>query len=301
MTKTQYLQLNRWVDSDPVDLAQMNENFSILDQKGGHTISCSDAASINASCLLLQAKREGKDVSYAQRAALFDLTCWDDIAQYEHVLVSPSGTKISQASYSGGTSYVKLNISQSKSPLKAYTFTPSSYATLTSIYLDFNGSSYDGRCWCELRCGSEVVAQSETVTLSSAKNVTFPVSAALDPNKTYEIYVSVSSNILAVLGNLTLTAQPLAPSSGKLTSVSAAVPTNTKRIVLHLHKAGTAPAVQLQFDGGAFGAALAAASSSSDTFCRYDAAVPEGAQSVVARVTLNAADTLVYGLCGAML
>lgn len=301
MTKTQYLQLNTWVDSDPVDLAQMNENFSILDQKGGHTITCSEAANINLSCALLQSKCDGKDVSFAQRAALFDLTHWDDISQYENVLVASTGSKIPEAAFTGiGQTSIVKNVHQAYSPVKFFSFQPTSYAMLTSIAANFTGY-HTGTCSIEARCGEETVATSNTLSLASAQSATFSFSAALDPNKTYDLYFSTTMNSTTTLRDITIHAQPIAPSAGKITTVSYNIPSDTKRIILHLHAAGPAPTLQLQFGGGAFTSALTAAASGSASFHRYETVIPAGTQTMAARINLSSADTVVYGCCGAML
>lgn len=302
MTKTQYLQLNTWVDSDPVEVAQMNENFSILDQKSGYNIICSDAASINTSCLLLQAKRDGKDVSYAQRALLYDLTQLSDIAQHEFVYVTPTCTKIPVGDFTGvPNKYLKKNVSSVNSPLLFYSFQPSSYATFTGISLTFNGAYYDGSCSVEVRCGGSTLANSNTVTLNDAQSVSFPFNIALDPSKTYDLYFTSSTPIIAVLGDMTITAQPVTPASGTLTTIASAIAADTRRIVLHLHAQGPLPQLQLQYNGGTFQPALTPVSTGSAAFHRYDVALPTGVQSVAVKLTLSSTDTVLYGLCAALI
>ena len=53
MTRTEQLGLYTWVESDPVSLTQMNENFSQLDTVGAQALARANAAGINAAGLLL--------------------------------------------------------------------------------------------------------------------------------------------------------------------------------------------------------------------------------------------------------
>ena len=74
MTRTEQLGLYTWVESDPVSLTQMNENFTQLDTVGAQALARANAAGINAAGLLLHSRHAGQDISFAQDAMAADLT-----------------------------------------------------------------------------------------------------------------------------------------------------------------------------------------------------------------------------------
>ena len=121
MTLTDNLGLCTWVESDPVSLTQMNENFTKLDAAGGKAFFRADAANINLAGLLLHSHHAGEDVSFAQNVFLGDLTQVADAAQYEHICFSSAGAHILSTGYSGETIDVKntgIDVSSSICPKK---------------------------------------------------------------------------------------------------------------------------------------------------------------------------------------
>lgn len=318
MTRTEQLGLCTWVESDPVSLTQMNENFTRLDAAGGKAISRADAANINLAGLLLHSRHAGEDVSFAQRAMVADLTRISDAAQYSQLYFSSNGARLLDAGYAGETKAVRTAsganfvVYNSVSPLKIWTFRPSGYGALTKITIKMSANSYGSFTdQMFLYSGGVLVASSDEYVKADTEAVlSFDYifsNFVLDPNKSYDLYFNTTWASTRTITEATITATPLVYTSGWLLSRSAQLPDGAERAIVNVYAGGTQLMLERRFDGGAWSAVTAASTSSAASqtgaackLYRYEI-VLNGATTLQLRVRLPAADSVVYGFSGAIL
>lgn len=318
MTRTEQLGLCTWVESDPVSLTQMNENFTRLDAAGGKALSRADAANVNLAGLLLHSRHAGEDISFAQRVMVADLTRREDTAQYSQLYFSSAGARLLSEGYSGeekairnpgGTSIVVYN---NVSPLKIWTFTPSAYGRLSKITIKMSANSYGSFTdQLFLYSGGVLVASSDEYVKSDSNAVlSFDYEFSnflLDPNKSYDLYFNTTWASTRTISSATITAAPQIYTSGWSISRAVQLPEDAERAVVHLYAAGTAPTLERRFDGGAWStvsaAATLSAASQTGAACklyRYEIAL-SGGETMQLRVRQPAADSVAYGLSAAIL
>lgn len=319
MTLTGNLGLCTWVESDPVSLTQMNENFTKLDAAGGRAIFRADAANINLAGLMLHSHHAGEDVSFAQNVFLGDLTQIADAAQYANIRFSSAGAHILSTGYSGGTinplrteSGASITVSGSTSPKKILTFQPSGYGYLTSIRIDLSGNiASTFTDYLTLRCGGQQVAQSAEYVksdTSSVNTITYTFqSTLLDPNCSYDLYFHTNAVILRTLSSATITASPCIYTSGWLTSLPVELPAGCARVHLNVYTAGAPADVAYRENGGAWKSSAPydsrTAKSQTGMTCAlrsHTFAVTEEAELEL-RFTLPAATSVLYGFSAAIL
>ena len=315
MTLTDNLGLCTWVESDPVSLTQMNENFTKLDAAGGKAFFRADAANINLAGLLLHSHHAGEDVSFAQNVFLGDLTQVADAAQYENICFSSAGAHILSTGYSGETIDVKntgITVSSSTSPKKIITFHPSGYGDLTSITIGLDSSILAAfTSYLTLRCGGQQVAQSADYVksdTSSANTFTYTFqNTLLDPNCSYDLYFHTNYANSRTLASVTITASPRIFDSGWLNSLPVELPAGCERVHLNVYAAGAPAGVAYRENGGTWRASSPyysrTAKSQTGMTCElrsHTFAVTEEAELEL-RFTLPAATSVVYGFSAAIL
>lgn len=261
MTKTDNLQLCTWVESDPVSLEQMNENFVKLDTAGSSALAQAKAAAINTAGLLLHAHHKGQDISFAESVFVADFTQPEDVQAYENVLLSSGGAQIPASGYSGETftdlheaSGASLNIAVAHGQKTILQFRPSSYGKLCGVTIAFSGltqSTYTDEL--ALYRGQTLLAKtsftkSDTGTLTSV-SYSFP-ETQLDPNVDYELRMKTDTDKGRVLDSITTIATPQVFTTGSVEPKTQTLPIGCKRVHLDIYCSGTAPVVSSSEDGG---------------------------------------------------
>lgn len=318
MTRTEQLGLCTWVESDPVSLTQMNENFTRLDAAGGKAISRADAANVNVAGLLLHSRHAGEDISFAQRVMIADLTRESDAAQYSQLYFSSAGARLLGEGYSGEEKAIRqasgssIVVHSGNSPLKIWTFQPGGYGALTKITIKMTANSYGSFTdQLLLYSGGALMAISDEYVKADTEaaisyDYYFP-NFVLDPNKSYDLYFDTTWVSTRTIATAKIVATPLVYTTGWLLSRPAQLPDGAERAIIHLYAGGTAPTLDARYPGGAWSAftaaAAAAAVSQTGAACtlyRYELPL-ENLGPLQLRLSLPAADSVVYGFSGAIL
>lgn len=318
MNRTENLELCTWVESDPVSLTQMNENFTKLDRSGTQAIACANAASINAAGLLLHSRHAGQDISFARDAMVADLTHASDTAEYAQLCFTDAGAHLLSSGYAGETISIRdengsnIGVSASVCPRKIWTFRPSGYASLTSIQIEMvSSSSAILTDQLSLYNGDTLVAKSLEYVKSDTSSVrsftyTFQ-NVILDPNKSYDLYFDTNLSSMRTISTATITATPLIYTSGWLISPEKYFPEYRHNLHLNVYAGGTTPTVAYRLDGGAWKSisaySVTPAVSQTGAACQLHSFIFAVTENSVLelRFTLPAADSVLYGYSAAIL
>ncbi len=319
MTRTETLGLYTWVESDPVSLTQMNENFTTLDGAAGRVISRADAANVNVAGLLLHNRYADRDISFAQNVMIADLARAADAQSYEQLYFSKNGACVLSEGYSGETvSPRKPNgsaivLSNAVSPVTLWTMQPDGYAELQKLNVVMvSNVSVKFTDQILLYSGGVLVARSNEYVKSDTTAVrifdyTFE-NVILDPNRTYEVRMTTTSPTARTIANATVTATPLVYTGGWLACHAADLPTGCERAIINVYAGGTAPQLEWRVNSGTYSVAASAgqtaAKSPSGVACRlyrYEIPLNADARTLQLRFHLLAADSIVHGVAGAIL
>ena len=319
MTRTEQLGLYTWVESDPVSLTQMNENFTQLDTVGAQALARANAAGINAAGLLLHSRHAGQDISFAQDVMAADLTRVKDAAAYSQLMFSSAGAHLLASGYSGVTENIRnsdgtnISVSSSNSPRKIWTIKPSGFGALSSVTVTMTTGAYSSFTdQILLYCGGTLVAESDeyvkTDINTSQAEFTYTFDGfVLDPNKTYDLYFKTTYSTLRHISSATITATPLIYTSGWLISPVQHLSQGRRQVHLNVYTGGTACTVEYRLDGGSWNVvdvyrtqAAASQTGAACTLRSYLFSIT-GNADLELRIGLPDADSIVYGYSAAIL
>ena len=327
MTRTQELGLCTWLPEDPVCLAEVNDNFTRLDQSGGRALRLTEAALINLGGLMAAQAHSGSHAAYAQNITVDAFQDMSNLADYSQLFFQNQRLELlsgglSSGSVSGGTnvtsgggdfnaSGVTRQISTKQSWCKLFDFQPDAYGRLTRLSLKTTSTATTSTSasvklsiWSA--AGEKLLETAlGTITRGSGEDnsVSFSVNLALDPNQKYVMMVWIESmpNAFFVLNTLSFTVTPVVYSSGSASMRPTAIPVSATRAELLLHGTADAPQPALSLDG-AEALAFSGGAASEDvlpggtaaTLWRYTLALPQGAQSAQLKLTIPGAGSKIY-------
>ena len=321
MTRTEQLGLYTWVESDPVSLTQMNENFTQLDTVGAQALARANAAGINAAGLLLHSRHAGQDISFAQDVMAADLTRVKDAAAYSQLMFSSAGAHLLASGYSGVTENIRnsdgtnISVSSSNSPRKIWTIKPSGFGALSSVTVTMTTGAYSSFTdQILLYCGGTLVAESDeyvkTDINTSQSEFTYTFDGfVLDPNKTYDLYFKTTYSTLRHISSATITATPLVYTTGNVISNEIILQAGHTRAAFYAYTSGNAPDVMVKLGDGSFESVVEKLSKQavsqtgvSCTARRYEYEfLPGTYESITIKLEMSGADSVVYGFFGAIL
>lgn len=315
MTRTDQLRLCTWVESDPVSLTQMNENFTTLDAACARAAACADAACVTAAGLLLHARHAGLDTGFAMRMATGDMTRVADAQAYSGVWFSEQGARLPTPGYGGETQTIRTESGSSvvvhsgNSPVKLCSFQPSAYGRLNRITLNtvnnFGGTFTDT---LKLYSGGRLVAPASLDAAGADTKVfVFNFHDLLDPNQIYELYLETTNTNSRVVQTVQIEASPVTYATGEVITPPVWLPEGCGEVRVQLYAAGTLAAVQYRQEEGAWKTAgqlgrapAVSQTGAACTRCGYRLSV-YGDADVQLRLPLPSADSVLYGYSLAML
>lgn len=328
MTRTQKLGLCTWLPEDAVCLAEVNENFSKLDENGGRALELAREAMVDLGGLMAAQAHQGCHASYAQNIMADAFQDASNLDSYEQVYylgksLSLLSTGLASGSVSGGTnvtsgggsygaSDVHRQTQTKKAWCKLFDFYPDAYGKLTNLKLqtsDTCTSSKSASVKLSIWDGAtgEMLLETElgTISMKSSEDgpVNFTTDLLLDPNHSYTMKVWIDSmpNSSLWLSSLAFTVTPVIYTSGSATMQPFTLPAGCARAVLLVHGTSAAPQPALSFDGDEFTSFEDGTSApdvlpggSGCTLWRFEMALPSGAQNAALRFLLPSSGCAVY-------
>lgn len=322
MTRTQKLGLCTWLPEDPVNLAEMNDNFSRLDANGGRSLLLAEAGMRTLGGVMAAVAHQGGHAMYAERVQVDAFQDADQIAENGGVYyrgkkleLLPEGLQSDEVWGSPGTTstnayYNVTNLTKALKPKqqwnKLFNFYPNAFGKLTKLKLVLN-TTVSQTTTIKLAIQDTEAAQdvltTEFVTIpADQKNFEFPVDLLLDPNRRYAMcsWLEEGSTTIS-MSCIEFTITPLVFTNGSVTMKPMAIPAGTARLELLLHDSGAAASASLRFGAGEF-VALTQHSAKADkisggtgaTLRLYSVDVPAGAQTAQLKLTLNGAACKVH-------
>ena len=327
MTRTQKLGLCTWLPDDPVCLAEVNDNFSRLDENGGRSLALAEASMINLGGLMAAQARAGGHAAYAQNMQIDAFQDGSQLAGYDGVYLGgkqvdllsaglESGV-VSSSTGASGSAYNASNIQRQVTTLqgwaKLFDFRPPAYGTITRLVLktaSTSTTSVPAHVKLSLWDADTdtILAQTGTGTITRASgednSVGFSIELQVDPNRHYaaKVWIEDMPSSTLVFLTLTFTVTPTVKSSGYVTMQQIAVPAGSVRAELLLHTSPAASAAPaLAFGTGSF-TAMTAGSTAADvlndgtacTLRRYTLDIPDGTQTAQLRLTLSGSGGSIY-------
>ena len=331
MTRTQKLRLCTWARTDPVNLSEVNENFTLLDSSAGSALDAAEAALCCAAGQCLAARQRGETPLWEKRIWTAPLAEASECTQLDHVLFSegrldflPSSSVQAEAalyrrpgvSYTSGVQFqFRTRAFEKMAELTAL----SGCCTLTGVQVsapasdsdwDIGWYAHDGGY--PIDCSFKLVllengeekAVSDTVTLhnESKSSVTFAFdSVPLNPNGSYEFWVSAGNSRdpedsgIACGGAseiaVSVTASPAASGSASFRPMALSADTRKLRLLV---PGENPPQIRVSFDGGTAQTVTLADGEGS-------LSVPAGAAQAQVEAVLSAAHDALTGLAAVML
>ena len=154
MTRTQKLGLCTWLPEDPVCLAEVNDNFTRLDDSGGRALRLAEAAMVNLGGLMAAQAHQGGHAAYAN----MQVDAFRDSAQisaYAGVFYRGNCVELLTAGLADGTvksstiggsgdfnaANITRTVNVTQTWANLFTFHPDAFGTLTNLHLQTANSS----------------------------------------------------------------------------------------------------------------------------------------------------------------
>ena len=215
MTRTQKLGLCTWLPEDPVCLAEVNDNFTRLDDSGGRALRLAEAGLVQLGGLMAAQAHQGGHAAYAN----MQVDAFRDSAQisaYAGVFYRGNCVELLTAGLADGTvksstiggdgdfnaANITRTVNVTQTWANLFTFHPDAFGTLTNLHLQTANSSSTSQAsqvklsiWDAER--DEMILETQMGTISRGSGadqpVDFPVELLLDPNKRYAMKLWVES------------------------------------------------------------------------------------------------------------
>lgn len=332
MTRTQKLGLCTWLPEDPVCLAEVNDNFTRLDDSGGRALRLAEAGLVQLGGLMAAQAHQGGHAAYAN----MQVDAFRDSAQisaYAGVFYRGNCVELLTAGLADGTvksstiggdgdfnaANITRTVNVTQTWANLFTFHPDAFGTLTNLHLQTANSSSTSQAsqvklsiWDAER--DEMILETQMGTISRGSGadqpVDFPVELLLDPNKRYamKLWVESAKSASVSMSSLVFSVTPVIYNTGSVTMQETPIPAETARVELLLHSAGTAPEASLRFDAGEYSLLHATQikpdalpGGASCTLRRYTADIPAGAQTAQLKLSLSGNSCKVYDYALVML
>lgn len=319
MIRTPRLGLYRWEPEDFVDLAQVNANFDALEQAGG---DYNQAAAMLRRNLAHEAlwKYHRNDLSpQLQNLLVMDLSKPGgealELSQLQDVHGTPRLIHAVEPSWTASVEQAMLYNHNAEGEAALYSFTPTGYGKLISVKLPPSAeSSHSDHLFLRVYDDVGLLYESARfeIKTSDTNGVTVTLDCPLMAGHPHQIKLcrdasySGSTGFTLAAGTLTLTTGGAVSASGTFKSRTFALAAGSV-LELWVYYTGTAPALELSVDGGAFSAlshaetgTAPARDGTSCSFRRFRIA-EEGGHSVQFRFTLSSSDTVLREACGCLL
>ena len=154
MTRTQKLGLCTWLPEDPVCLAEVNDNFTRLDDSGGRALRLAEAGLVQLGGLMAAQAHQGGHAAYAN----MQVDAFRDSAQisaYAGVFYRGNCVELLTAGLADGTvksstiggdgdfnaANITRTVNVTQTWANLFTFHPDAFGTLTNLHLQTANSS----------------------------------------------------------------------------------------------------------------------------------------------------------------
>lgn len=338
MTRTQKLGLCTWLPEDPVNLAQMNDNFSRLDLAGGRALHLAEAGMLTLGGMLAAQAHTGGLASYTENIMVDAFRDAAQFASYEGLLYRNNRLELLTAGASDGTitfpttssgsasgAFHPSNAIRSTSTRNAWVdlcqFYPDAYGTLTNLTLQTKtsaGTTESTATKVKLSIwdadSGEMLAETDVGTIihtnSKDQPVNYTLNLLLDPNHRYILKAWISQLVgdSMILSTIAFSVTPVVYSTGTVTMTPMTIPAGTGRSVLLVHATQTVPQIALKFGESSFAVLTPSETkpdviygSTSCTLYRYAIELPDGAQRAQLRLTLPGSGCKIYDFALIML
>lgn len=310
MTRTERLQLCRWVPEDFVSLEQVNENFTRLDAAGGSSQDAAATLRYNLAHEALQHLHDGCAPVRQKNLLTADFTKRTGQLGALHQLQNVYGTPmlIPSVSETFSTTVEDTPVLLENSHILC-SFTPSGYGSVSAVTIgNFTGASE--QVAVNILENGQVAATSETRAVAKDAGQTFPVSLDIAPDRTYTLqllrrdaegYAAISAS-----GAVSVTFTGTVYETGYFATKP--LPLGAGGVFeLWVYYTGPAPAAAYSLDGGDHQALTpvetgSGINSDGETCSLLRFLIPDAAEKTLSlRFTLSSSDTLVRECCGILL
>ena len=310
MTRTERLQLCRWVPEDFVSLEQVNENFTRLDAAGGSSQDMAATLRYNLAHEALQHLHDGCAPVRQKNLLTADFTKRTGQLGALHQLQNVYGTPmlIPSVAETFSTTVGATPVLLENSHILC-SFTPSGYGFVSAVSVgNFSGPSE--QIAVNILEGGQVAATSEKRAVSENAGQTFPVSLGVAPGHTYTLqllrYDSEGYAEISASGAVSVAFTGTVYETGYFTTKPLPLGAGGA-FELWVYHTGPAPAVAYSLDGGDHQALTPAGigsgvNSDGEACSLLRFLIPDAAQkTLILRFTLSSSATLVRECCGILL
>lgn len=320
MTKTDHLELYTWAEEDFVSMAQMNENFALLDEaladreeENQRTELYAEAAAGNLANVMLQLAHQGADTAYAENVLLDTFADAGKLNSHANALAR-EGLSIPAA---GTAPVLSLNpevLNNGAAGLGSTARTlvasgvPDGYFSFTSLSFSFSGNRNSTAMKIEVEQNGTVLAQTTLTDLSPAgasTGRTVALSGLLDPNYPCHIYMTYQDHTGAALLRFTNFAMAgTGVRYSNATVITKAQSVRGKAAKIFVRAAGSAPQLAFQLGSGGFLVTNPTQTRPGDGATLYVYRIDLGADSAEKNLALRfrlTSETVVRDYCAAIL
>ena len=309
MQKTTHLHLNTWVETDPVDVSQISENFTLLDadakaknENDLQHASAIDTLALHAAHRALEAYHTGTLTGAADNLMLADFSKHDDWSAVSNVILEDGAVKV-RGEYDGYQKTLEFVGVHFDEWVTVDEFEAMCTGNLDSIalYACIYSAPAEKKCInLRIRHGETVIATYEDIYKDNQPHFD---ACPVEVGEHYTIEATALNNYdtISVEGFFRVYMTPSEVQSGSVTSKEFTV--TGKRLLIWLFATGTAPSVSaLDHQGTAHTATLCSTEVATDVFgktlTRYGYCVDDyAAQSARLRIQLQGQSNL-YSVCG---
>ena len=311
MTRTEHLQLYRWVPEDFVDLAQVNANFDALETVGGNYNAAAETLRYHLAHDAQEQHHAGRSIARQRNLLAADLSKKEGEVQSLEQLQDIDGTPILvpsiQPAFTVKTEERNLEGGMTGTLGR---FVPTGYGSLASVTLPATPVAM-AQVTVRILRGDSLVYESAPVDFSANVQKTVPLQCELVAGSTYALQVHrCSSNGISVwkvpAGSAAFTTKGSTYASGSFTTRAFSFGSGSV-FDLWVYYTGEPPALARSMDGGIWHpmtpAETAAGFALDGSVCsvrRYRLTDLAG-HTMCLRFTLSSASTRVKDCCGCLL
>lgn len=324
MTRTQKLGLCTWLPEDPVCLAEVNDNFSRLDDSGARALRQAESSLLLLGGLMAAQAHQGGHAAYSDCIQVDAFSDMAQVADYAGVyflgkraelLTSglADGTVLGNGSNSDLNASSVLRMTQTKQAwVKLFNFYPDAYGNLTTLKLQTMATASASASavvklaiWDAQTQESLLETELGQITRKNSEEqpVTFRAPLLLDPNRKYAMMLWIESMPASAftLTTLKFTITPVVYQQGSVTLQARAIPAGCTRAEILLHASTDTAQAALRFGSGDF-TALPASQVKQDklpggsdcTLLRFALEIPSDAQTAQLKLALPSTSCKLY-------
>ena len=311
MTRTEHLQLYRWLPEDFVDLDQVNANFDALETVGGNYNAAAETLRYHLAHDAQEQHHAGRSIARLRNLLTVDLSRPSGEVENLNQLQNVDGTPILvpsiQAAFSMASTENELTGSATDTLCH---FTPTGYGSLTSVTLPATTAAMN-EVTVRIVCGETLLYESDPVDFSANTQETVALQCEIIAGRTYALQLHrCSDSGISVwtvpAGTCAFTTSGSVYDSGSFTTRAFSFGGGSV-FDLWVYYTGEAPALARCMDGGIWhpmtAAETAAGFALDGSVCsvqRYRLTDLAG-HTMRLRFTLSSTSTRVRDCCGALL